>query len=67
MKKTKKMVELEALDHTSTYEKHALGRGLTKVHLLFNLQKHYAHYYTFVYIKYPKNNFFPDFKIQFTS
>jgi hypothetical protein len=23
----KKMVELESLDHTSTYEKHALGRG----------------------------------------
>jgi len=27
MDKTKKMVELESLDHTSTYEKHALGRG----------------------------------------
>jgi|GEM_PF-4147515 len=24
------------------------------------------HYYTFVYIKYAKNNVFPDFKIQFT-
>jgi hypothetical protein len=27
-KQTKKMVELELLDHTSTYEKHALGRGV---------------------------------------
>jgi hypothetical protein len=45
------MAELEFLDHTSTYEKHALGRGALKLRVIQVITKIFRNIYSNNYIK----------------